>query len=93
MAAIHKENGALEIFEGWGTHIPDGKTTSLPLAVQMNEDETVVIGWIRWPSREVRDQALAKMRQDPRAQEIFRSGRPFDGNRMIFGGVEPLLEV
>ena len=43
MAAIHKDNGALAITEYWGTNIPDGEATSFALAVQLADDETVVL--------------------------------------------------
>ena len=92
MAAIHKDNGALEITECWGTNVPPGEVTSFPLAVQLKRDETVVMGWIKWPSKGVRDEAFQKMRGDSRMKEAMASGMPFDGKRMIFGGFEPIME-
>lgn len=90
MSEIHKDNGALEVFEGWGANVPDGEVTSLPLAVQLKDDETVVMGWIKWPSKEVRDAGMAKMRSDPRMGAAMANGMPFDGKRMIMGGFAPL---
>lgn len=92
MAQIHRDNGALEIFEGWGTHIPEGEVTSMPLAVQLKPGETVVSGWIKWPSREVRDTGMASMRQDPRMAEAMAAGMPFDAKRMIMGGFAVMME-
>ncbi len=93
MAAIHKDNGALSITECWGTHVPDGDVTSLPKAVQLDEGETVVMGWIRWPSKEVRDVAARNMRSDPRMAEAMSGGMPFDAKRMIMGGFEVIHEM
>ena len=93
MAAIHKDNGALEVTECWGTHVPTGEVTSMPLAVQLKEDETVVMGWIKWPSKDARDEGMGKMRSDPRMAEAMSGGMPFDGKRMIMGGFEPWLET
>ena len=50
---------------------------------------TVVFAWAEWPSKQVRDEADAKLRDDPRAQP---TDLPFDGKRMIFGGFEVLHE-
>ncbi len=93
MAEIHRENGALEIMECWGNDVPDGEVTSLPMAVKMGEGETVACGWIRWPSKEVRDAGFEKMMNDPRMGEIMSDGMPFDGKRLIMGGFDPILEV
>jgi uncharacterized protein YbaA (DUF1428 family) len=49
-----------------------------------------VFSWIVWPSKQVRDAGVKKFRDDPR----MKSGdMPFDGQRMIFGGFEVLLDV
>ena len=93
MAEIHKENGALGVTECWGTNVRDGQITSLPMAVQLKDGETVVMGWIRWPSKEIRDAAFANMRSDPRMADVMAGGMPFDGKRMITGGFEPWLEI
>lgn len=89
-ATIFKEHGALGLLECWGDDVPDGKVTSLPMAVKCKADETVVFGYIKWPSRKVRDEGMAKVMEDPRMQA---NTMPFDGQRMIFGGFEVLLET
>ena len=87
---VFKKYGALRILENWGSDIPAGEVTSLPLAVKAREDETVVISMAFWPSKEVRDEAWAKMMEDP----FFKDGppQPFDGKRMIFGGFDTILD-
>lgn len=87
--AIFKELGALELIEAWGDDVPDGEHTSFPMAVKCKEDETVVFSWITWPSREVRNAAHEKIRNDPRMQAM---DMPFDGKRLIYGGFEILYE-
>ena len=86
-----KEHGALSVMEAWGVDVPDGETTSFPMAVRAREDETVVLSWIVWPSREVADRAMRGMGDDPR---FAGDGKPmpFDGRRLIWGGFEPVLE-
>ena len=90
-AAVFKENGALSVVDCWGTNVPDGEVTSFPMAVKCQPDETVVSGWIVWPSRAVRDTAMEKAMADPRMNHQDNP-MPFDGKRLIFGGFEPIVE-
>lgn len=91
-APLFKDHGALEIVECWGHDIPDGEVTSFPMAVQCSDDETVVLSWIVWPSREVRDQGMETLIADPRMQPGAMDV-PFDGKRMIMGSFEVLLKA
>jgi uncharacterized protein YbaA (DUF1428 family) len=52
----------------------------------------VVFSWIEYPSKEVRDAAYARMKEDPRMKAMGER-MPFDGKRMIFGGFLPILDV
>lgn len=90
-ALVFKDNGALKITEAWGNDIPAGEVTSLPLAVQCSEDETVVFSTVVWPSKEVRDAGWAAMMEDPRMHPD-NNPMPFDGKRLIYGGFEVILE-
>ncbi len=90
-ALVFKEHGALEVVECWGDDVPEGEVTSFPMAVKRGPDETVVFSWIRWPSREARDEGMRKAMADPRLQP-GANPMPFDGKRMIFGGFEPIVE-
>lgn len=90
-APLFKEFGATRLVEGWGDDIPDGKVTDFKSAVRAKEDEIVVFGWMEYPSRQARDAANEKMRSDPRMKEMGEA-MPFDGQRMIFGGFEPMLD-
>jgi len=91
-AAVFKEHGAMRVVECWGDDVPDGKVTSFPMAVQRKEDETVVFSWIAWPSKQARDEGMKKAMADPRMQPDPNT-MPFDGQRMIFGGFETIVEV
>jgi uncharacterized protein YbaA (DUF1428 family) len=92
MAAIFKQHGALKVVECWGDDVPEGKVTSFPLAVKRKDDETVVFSWVAWPSRKLRDEGMKKVMADPRTQ-AETSPMPFDGQRLIFGGFQTILEV
>jgi len=62
---IFKKHGALRIVDSWGVDVPDGKTTSFPIAVKKKPDETVVLAWIEWPSKEARDKGMEEVVKDP----------------------------
>lgn len=91
-AAVFREHGALKLVECWGDDVPEGKVTSFPMAVKRNDDETVVFSWILWPSREVRDAGIKKVMEDPRLNPETNP-MPFDGQRMIYGGFEMIVDV
>lgn len=86
-----KEFGATRHVECWGDDVPDGQTTDFKRAVKAQADETVVFSWVEYPSKEIRDAANEKMRNDPRLQEMGEQ-MPFDGKRMIFGGFVPIFD-
>lgn len=91
-AVVFKEYGAVSLIHCWGDDVPEGEVTSFPMAVKCEPDETVVFAWIIWPSREVRDQAMPKLMEDPRLQPDVNP-MPFDGKRLIYGGFEPIIEL
>lgn len=90
-AQVLKELGALQVVECWGDEVPDGKLTSFPLAVQRRPEETVVFSWIGWPSKAVRDAGMRRFMDDPRVKAL--GDMPFDGQRMIYGGFEVMLDL
>lgn len=87
---IFKEHGAVRVVECWGVDVPDGKLTSFPMAVKCEPGETVAMGWIEWPSKAHRDEAMPKAMQ---AMSKVMTGMPFDGKRLIFGGFDVLFEM
>ena len=86
-AKLFKEHGATELVECWGDDVPEGKLTSMPMAVQRKDDETVVFSWVVWPSREARDAGMKAIMDDPRCPKEM----PFDGKRLIYGGFRVLV--
>lgn len=84
-AQVFKEKGALSVVDAWGDDVPDGKLTSLPMAVKLEPGETVTFGWICWPDKATRDAGMAAAMTDPRLNNEGNM-MPFDGKRMIFGG-------
>jgi uncharacterized protein YbaA (DUF1428 family) len=92
MSALFKEHGATRVVHGWGDDVPDGKVTDYKRAVKAKAGETVLYGWVEWPSKQARDQAWAKMMADPRMQP-GQDKPPFDGQRMVYGGFAPILDA
>jgi uncharacterized protein YbaA (DUF1428 family) len=90
-APIFLEHGALHCVENWGDDIPDGKVTDFRRAVKATPEENVVFSWIVWPSKEARDAGMKAFMEDPRLKEM--TDMPFDGQRMIFGGFAPLVDM
>ena len=88
-AGLFRTHGALSLVECWGDDVPEGKLTSMPLAVQRKPDETVVFSWIVWPSKAARDKGMAAVMADPEVPKEM----PFDGKRMIFGGFTVLVDA
>lgn len=91
-AAVFKEYGATQVVETWGDDVPEGKLTSMSMAVKLEPGEAVVFSWIVWPSKEVRDEAWKKIMDDKRMQP-GANPMPFDGKRLIYGGFAPILDV
>ena len=91
IAAAHlfRKHGALSLVECWGDDVPEGKITSLPMAVKCEPDETVVFSWIIWPSKAARNQGMAAVMADPDMPQEM----PFDGKRVIFGGFTVLVDA
>jgi uncharacterized protein YbaA (DUF1428 family) len=90
-AVLFKEFGATRVVECWGDAVPDGKVTDFRRAVQAGAEEVVVFSWIEYPSKEIRDAAMAKMMSDPRMHELGEM--PFDGKRMVMGGFVPIVDA
>lgn len=87
-ASLFKDFGAISVVECWGDDVPEGKTTSFPMAVKCKPDETVVFSWIEWPDRATRDAGMQKIMEDPRMAD---NPMPFDGSRLIYGGFQMIM--
>ena len=91
-AKVFKKNGALSVVECWGDDVPEGKVTSFSMAVKRKDDESVVFSWITWPTKEVRDKGMEAAMKDPDLNPENNT-MPFDGQRMIFGGFQAIVDV
>jgi uncharacterized protein YbaA (DUF1428 family) len=92
VAPIFRKHGALAVIECWGDDVPEGKINSFHTAVMRKDDETVIFSWIVWPSKAVRDGAHEASMAD--MNEAFpEQPRVFDGQRMIWGGFEMILNA
>lgn len=89
-AVIFKEFGATRVVECWGDDVPDGKMTDFKRAVNAEDGESIVFSWVEWPSKQARDAGMQKVMTDPRMK---KADMPFDGQRMIYGGFKPIVEV
>jgi uncharacterized protein YbaA (DUF1428 family) len=88
-SAIFVEHGAIRVVDAWGDDVPDGKVTDFRRAVAAEPEETVVFGWVEWPSKALRDAAWGRIMADPRMND---QTPPFDGKRMIYGGFATILD-
>lgn len=89
MAALFRKHGALDVVDCWGTSVPDGKLTSFPMSVQLEENETVVAGWIKWLSQDARNDGWEAAMADSEMGGVMED-MPLDGARMIFAGFSPV---
>lgn len=91
VAEIWKEYGALEYHEYLGNDMSLDGVRSFRTAVDATEEEAVLFGWVVFPSKEIRDDANARVPQDPRMDTLIKpliSGnrKIFDASRMVYGG-------
>ena len=91
MAPFLKEAGVGRFVEAWANDVPDGKLTDFRKSVDAKDDEDVVFAFFEYDSKETRDAATEKMRNDERMKELGAS-MPFDGKRLIFGGFDAIVE-
>lgn len=88
-AELFKAHGATRVVDCWGDDVPDGSRTDFRRAVQAEPGETIVFGWVEWPSKAIRDAGMRALRDDPRMRDV---PMPFDGARMIHGGFEAVMQ-
>ena len=91
-ADVLKDCGALRVVDCWGDDVPHGKLTDMHMAVKAEPSETICLTWIEWPSKQARNEGMAKMMSDPRMKPDVNP-MPFDGKRMIYGGFVPVLDT
>ena len=90
-AELFKKHGATRVVECWADDVPEGETTSFPMAVKKQDDEAVLFSWVEWPDKVTRDAAYENMM--PEMEAMGFGEMPFDGKRMIYGGFVPVVDV
>ena len=91
-AAIWKEHGALEYIETVGDDMEIADQVPFPKLAGAKQDETVIMAYIVYESREHRDAVNAKVMADPRIKEICEgSSSIFDYTRMAYGGFRQIV--
>jgi uncharacterized protein YbaA (DUF1428 family) len=91
LAPLLKENGVRRFVEAWANDVPDDKVTDFRKSVNARDDEDIVFAFFEYPSKEARDSATEKFRNDSRMEE-FGANMPFDGKRLIYGGFDAIVE-
>ena len=91
MAKVFREHGATRVIEALSDDVPKGEVTDFYRAVKAEDDEKVVFSFIEWPDKDTRDQAWQKIMAD---ESLKPEGEmPFSGQRMFWGGFEPILDT
>jgi uncharacterized protein YbaA (DUF1428 family) len=83
-----KKHGALEYVDCIADDVKPGKQ-SFPQAVQLGDDEIVMLSWAVYKSREDRDRAMKAMMEEPSFKDMAGT-MPRDGKRMFMGGFKVL---
>ena len=91
---VWREHGALEYRECVADDVKWGKRTSFPRSVKQKSGETVMFSYIVYKSRADRDRVVAKVMKDKRlAAMMDPKSMPFDGKRMIYGGLKMMVDL
>ena len=89
-AKVYMDLGALEYREWVADDTNAGDMKNFPQLAELKEDETVVLSWITFKSREHRDEVNAKAMANEQLKEICSGNPPFDMKRMAYGGFKLL---
>ena len=91
MAGVFRQNGATRVIEAIADDVKQGEVTDFYRAVKAEDGETVVFSFIEWPDKATRDNAWKAIMAD---ESLKPQGEmPFAGQRMFWGGFEPILDT
>ena len=90
MAKVFRQHGANRVVESIADDVPHGEITDYYRATKAEDGETVVFSFIEWPDKQTRDDAWAKIMSDESLKP--EGDMPFSGQRMFWGGFEPILD-
>ncbi|WP_348538674.1 DUF1428 domain-containing protein [Sphingomonas brevis] len=91
MAKIFRRHGANRVVEALSNDVPKGEVTDFYRAVKAEDGEKVVFSFIEWPDKATRDEAWKKIMEDESLKP--EGDMPFSGQRMFWGGFEPILDT
>ncbi|WP_348944873.1 DUF1428 domain-containing protein [Chitinibacter sp. FCG-7] len=90
--AVWKEHGAIAYWECVGDELEIPDMLSFRAVAGCRDNETVVMAWIIYPSREERDRINALVMADPRLSGMCdQENPPFDFKRMAYGGFKSIV--
>jgi uncharacterized protein YbaA (DUF1428 family) len=90
MAKVFRQHGANRVVEALSDDVEHGQVTDFYRAVKAEDGEKVIFSFIEWPDKDTRDKAWAAIMSD---ESLKPEGEmPFDGQRMFWGGFEPILD-
>ena len=91
MAGVFRQHGATRVIESIADDVKRGEVTDFYRAVKAEDGETVVFSFIEWPDKATRDDAWKAIMAD---ESLKPDGEmPFSGQRMFWGGFEPILDT
>jgi uncharacterized protein YbaA (DUF1428 family) len=82
---VWREHGALEYIEFIAEDMNGNEATLVRQSIRLRPDETIVLAWVVYESREHRDRVNEQVMKDPRIA-MSADAIPFDGKRMMFWG-------
>ncbi|MEL7029724.1 MAG: DUF1428 domain-containing protein [Pseudomonadota bacterium] len=91
MTPLFTKHGALAAVDAWGDDVPDGETTSFPMAVKCEPGETVAYSHVIWPDKATHDANMKNVMSEMQAVSESHP-MPFDGKRMIFASFQTVVE-
>jgi len=91
MAKVFRQHGANRVVEALSSDVPKGEVTDFYRSVKAEDGEKVVFSFIEWPDKDTRDQAWQKIMSDESLKP--EGDMPFDGQRMFWGGFEPIFDT
>ena len=92
LTPLFTKHGAIAAVDAWGEDVPDGQTTSFPMAVKCEADETVAYSHIIWPDKQTHDANMQTVMTEME-KAMKNHPMPFDGKRMIFASFQSVVEA
>lgn len=79
--------------EGARDALADTSLRDFDAAAGTAPGEIVILSWTEWPSKQRRDEGLARALADPRVQPAEGQEALFEGRRLVAGGFTKLIDI